>query len=83
LALKSVHEASGGSAGDFPCGRIARRKAGVANESSTHKVEKGVGSGLDEKAINCVRQWQFEPATRDRVPVSAPVHIEITFRLPH
>ena len=46
------------------------------------QVEKGIGHGLDEKAIDCVRQWQFEPATRDGVPVSAPVHIEITFRLP-
>jgi TonB family protein len=45
------------------------------------QIEKGIGSGLDEKAIDCVRQWQFEPATRDGAPVSSPVRIQITFRL--
>jgi TonB family protein len=45
-------------------------------------VKKRIGSGLDDKAMDCVRRWQFEPATRDGAPVSAPVHIEITFRLP-
>ena len=59
--------------------------SGVLRESGrliTVQVEKGIGSGLDEKAIDCVRQWEFEPATRDGAPVSAPVHIQITFRLP-
>jgi TonB family protein len=45
-------------------------------------VEKGIGSGLDEKAVECVRRWQFEPATRDGAPVSTPVRIQVTFRLP-
>jgi len=37
--------------------------------------------GLDEKAIEAVSQYRFAPATRDGVPVSAEVTIEINFHL--
>jgi TonB family protein len=37
--------------------------------------------GLDQKAIDAVRQWRFEPALRERQPVAVVVNIEVTFRL--
>jgi protein TonB len=45
------------------------------------RVLQSLGMGLDEKAIAAVRQWMFEPAMRDRHPVSVQVNIEVFFRL--
>jgi TonB family protein len=36
---------------------------------------------LDQKAIDAVRPWHFEPALRERQPVAAVVNIEVNFRL--
>lgn len=46
-------------------------------------VLRGLGYGLDEKAIDCARQWQFEPAMRDGAPIRTRVQLEINFRLPN
>ncbi len=43
-------------------------------------VEKPVGMGLDEYAINAVKQYRFTPATQDGVPIAKRVHIEVDFR---
>jgi TonB family protein len=45
------------------------------------KVLSGLGMGLDEKAIEAVRRWKFEPATKDGKPVAVQVAVEVTFRL--
>jgi TonB family protein len=45
------------------------------------RVQRSVGMGLDEKAIEAVRQWKFEPAMKDGHPVSVQVNIEVNFRL--
>jgi TonB family protein len=37
--------------------------------------------GLDEKALEAVRQWRFDPATQDGQPVAVLVNIEVNFRL--
>ena len=37
--------------------------------------------GLDEKAIEAVRQWRFRPALRFGRPVAVRVVIELTFTL--
>ncbi len=43
---------------------------------------KGPGLGLDEKAIEAVRNWRFKPAPGpDGRPVPVQVLIEVTFRL--
>lgn len=44
-------------------------------------VAKGLGLGLDQKAIECLRQWRFTPATRFAEPVPVNATIEIEFRL--
>jgi TonB family protein len=43
-------------------------------------VEKPIGMGLDENAINAVKQYRFTPATQDGVPIAKRVHIEVEFR---
>jgi TonB family protein len=37
--------------------------------------------GLDEEAVKAVKQWQFEPGTKDGKPVAVEVTIELTFTL--
>jgi TonB family protein len=37
--------------------------------------------GLDEKAIEAVRRWQFRPGTNAGVPVNVQAQIEVNFRL--
>ncbi len=51
------------------------------NVTEVREFGKRLGEGLDEKAIETVKTWKFEPATRDSVPVPIHVVVEITFRL--
>ena len=46
------------------------------------RVIRGLGYGLDGKAIEALRLWRFAPALKDGVPVATPATIEIPFRLP-
>jgi len=45
------------------------------------RVQHSLGMGLDEKAIEAVRQWKFEPAMKDGQPVAVEVNIEVNFHL--
>jgi periplasmic protein TonB len=45
------------------------------------KVARSLGLGLDEKAIEAVNQWKFEPAQKDGRPVAVAINVEVTFRL--
>ncbi len=45
------------------------------------KVERPLGKGLDEKAIEAVKKWRFEPGTKDGAPVATQIEVEVTFRL--
>jgi len=45
------------------------------------KVVRGLGMGLDEKAMECVAKWRFEPGTKDGRPVTVEAQIEVNFRL--
>jgi TonB family protein len=40
-----------------------------------------LGEGLDEKALDAVKTWKFEPATKDGKPVAVQVMVEVSFRL--
>jgi len=44
-------------------------------------VVKSLGYGLDEKAIECVRQWRFRPAVKHGTRVRVPATIEVAFHL--
>ena len=43
------------------------------------QVDRGLGMGLDEKAIAAVEQWRFRPAMKDGEPVAIRATIEVSF----
>lgn len=45
------------------------------------RVIRSLGLGLDEKAIEAVRQWRFRPGRRKGEPVKVAATIEVNFRL--
>ena len=45
------------------------------------RVARSVGLGLDEKAIEAVKKWKFEPGVKDGHPVAVAVSVEVNFRL--
>jgi protein TonB len=46
------------------------------------RVMRGLGRGLDEKAVEAVRKYRFKPAMLNgRTPVSVPVNVQVNFRL--
>jgi TonB family protein len=45
-------------------------------------VVRGLGKGLDEKAIECLERWQFKPASNGGTPIPSKARAEINFRLP-
>jgi TonB family protein len=40
-------------------------------------VQRSLGMGLDQKAIEAVKQWRFEPAMKDGHPVAVLVSVEV------
>ncbi len=44
-------------------------------------VVRSLQPDLDQKAIEAVRQWRFEPATYQGQPVAVKIQVEVTFRL--
>ncbi len=44
-------------------------------------VERPLGAGLDDRAVEAVRTWRFEPARRDKNPVPCIINVEVNFRL--
>ncbi len=45
------------------------------------RVVRGLGFGLDAKAVEAVRQWRFHPAMKDGHPVNVQISVEVGFRL--
>ena len=45
------------------------------------RVIHGLGFGLDARAIEAVKQWRFQPATKDGHPVNVQISVEVSFRL--
>lgn len=48
----------------------------------THiRIARGVGMGLDEKAIDAVRQYKFKPATQNGKPVKVDIYVDVNFQI--
>jgi len=45
------------------------------------RVQRTLGLGLDEKAIEAVKTWRFDPAMKDGKPVAVQINVEVSFRL--
>jgi protein TonB len=45
------------------------------------RVQNSLGMGLDEKAIEAVKNWKFEPAMKDGHPVPVEIAVEVDFHL--
>jgi len=55
----------------------------VGLDGRTHNIRfhRTLGMGLDEKAVEAIRLWKFEPARKDGVPVAVQINVEVNFRL--
>jgi protein TonB len=45
------------------------------------RVRRGLGEGLDEKAVEAVKQYRFNPAMEGGKPVLAELNIEVNFKI--
>ena len=45
------------------------------------RVQRALGAGLDDKAVDAVRRWRFDPATLNGNPVAVQINVEVNFRL--
>jgi TonB family protein len=45
------------------------------------RVMKSLGLGLDEKAIEAVKQWRFKPVMKDGKPAAVQAEVQVNFRL--
>jgi protein TonB len=78
--VKPVYTEDGrrrGVEGDVVMEVVVRADGTIGNV----RVLQGLGSGLDQRAIDAVRQWRFNPARRYGTPVDVMVEIAVEFRL--
>jgi TonB family protein len=47
------------------------------------EVSESLGFGLDEKALEAVKQWRFAPATREGHAIAQPLDADVEFHLPN
>lgn len=45
------------------------------------RVQRTLGMGLDERAIEAVSKWRFAPSTLNGQPVAVEINVEVSFRL--
>ena len=57
---------------------IVVRRDGTVGEVT---LRRGLGGGLDQRAVTAVRQWRFDPARRRGVPVDVIVEVAVEFTL--
>jgi periplasmic protein TonB len=53
----------------------------VTGSATNLRVVRSAGLGLDEKAMDAVRQWRFRPGLSGDRPVAAPALVEVSFHL--
>jgi protein TonB len=68
-----------GVQGDVLLEAVVRSDGTVGDTHVTQSLDRV--HGLDDQAVKAIRQWTFEPATRDGSPVPVTVAIVMNFRL--
>jgi protein TonB len=63
--------------GDVVLEIVVRRDGSVGDV----KMLRGLGGGLDERAVQAVSQWRFSPARRQGTPVDVIVEVAVEFKL--
>ena len=63
--------------GDVVLEIVVRNDGSVGNV----RVRRSLGAGLEQKAIDAVRQWRFMPAKRHGSPVDVVVDVSVEFKL--
>jgi TonB family protein len=66
-----------GLSGDVVLEIVVRRDGSVGDV----KILQGMSGGLNERAVQAVRQWRFAPATRLGQPVDVIVEVAVEFKL--
>ncbi|MDQ3069359.1 MAG: energy transducer TonB [Acidobacteriota bacterium] len=66
-----------GVEGDVVLEIVVRRDGSVGDV----KILRRLGAGLDQRAIDAVRQWRFSPARRQGTPVDVIVEVAVEFKL--
>jgi periplasmic protein TonB len=66
-----------GLAGDVELEIVVRADGTVGNV----RLLRGLGGGLDQRAIEAVKQWRFSPARRFGTPVDVMVEVAVEFKL--
>jgi len=62
-------------------GGVSAPKATFSPDPEYSEEARTLGLGLDEKAIEAVKNWKFEPAMKDGKPVAVQINVEVDFRL--
>jgi TonB family protein len=60
---------------------LVRATIGADGTAQNMQVVKGMGLGLNEKALQAISQWKFKPGTKDGQAVPVLANIEVNFRL--
>lgn len=66
-----------GISGEVVMEIVVRRDGSVGDV----KILQALGSGLDERAVQAVRQWRFAPAQAQGAPVDVLVEVAMEFKL--
>jgi protein TonB len=66
-----------GVSGDVVLEIVVRRDGSVGDV----KVLQGLAGGLNDRAVQAVRQWRFSPAHRQGAPVDVIVEVAVEFKL--
>lgn len=60
---------------------VLRVVIGIDGKPKDLNVVRGLGMGLDEKAVAAVSGWQFQPGAKNGQPVVVKAQIQVNFRL--
>jgi TonB family protein len=53
----------------------------VTGHATNIRVQRSLGMGLDEKAVEAVKKWLFVPGKQNGKAVAVPATVEVNFRL--